>query len=241
MAGLCEVGDEKTMQLYQDKGASIPQKLLVTGLEVAFLVLSAWILFGEAGVFLANWFEWSVPAEIPARRLVIFGFSTIIVLRMAFTMFYLMKRRMPWSEVFSVPFAFALYYVGFAILVLPSDAPIGLWDGLGCALFAFGCFLNTGSEIMRDRFKRDPANKGKLYTKGLFALSMHINFFGDILWVTGYAILAHSVWAWMIPAPIFCFFAFYNIPMLDGYLAGKYGNDFIEYAKRTPKLVPWIW
>ena len=37
-------------------------------------------------------------------------------------------------------------------------------------------------------FKRRPENKGKLFTGGLFAVSMHPNYFGDLLWVSGYAL-----------------------------------------------------
>ncbi|MCB9992647.1 MAG: DUF1295 domain-containing protein [Hyphomicrobiaceae bacterium] len=229
------------MDLYGQKSASIPQKLTVTGLELIILFVSAWVMFWGGERLFAPLFGGTLPDGIPARRYVIIVFSLIILGRMAFTMFYLMKRSLKWDEAFTVPFAFALYYLGFAILVLPSDAPLGLWDYLGMVLFALGCILNTGGELQRDRFKKDPANRGKLFTGGFFALSMHINFFGDVLWIVGYAIIAQSLWGWAIPVFIFCFFAFYNVPMLDRHLAEHYGEQFAAYAAKTRKLVPFVW
>ncbi|WP_029041071.1 DUF1295 domain-containing protein [Cucumibacter marinus] len=229
------------MDLYADKSASVPQKLSITAIEAAILLLSGYVLFGPGGEMISGWFGWPQFETIPARRYVIFGFSVVILLRMAFTMFYLMKRTMPWAEVFSVPAAFSLYYLGFAIAVLPSDAPLGWIDYAGIALFALGCYLNTASELDRDRFKKDPANKGKIYSGGLWGLSMHINFFGDIVWITAYAVVAQSLWACAIPLLAVGFFAFYNVPMLDAHLAKRYGDQFTAYAARTKKLVPFVW
>ena len=36
-------------------------------------------------------------------------------------------------------------------------------------------------------------------------------------------------------------FVIYVIPSLDKYLENKYGDDFIEYASRTKKLIPGIY
>ncbi|MBI1353153.1 MAG: DUF1295 domain-containing protein [Acidobacteria bacterium] len=218
------------MDLYAEKAGALPQKLTVIGIELALILVSAWMLFGG-------------PADeaIPARRWVLFAFSAVIFVRMSFTMLYLMKRRMPWSEAATIPFAFALYYVGFAVLILPHADPLGPADDLAIALFALGCFLNTGSELQRHGFKARPENAGKLYTEGLFAWSMHINFFGDILWVAAYAVVAHSIWAAAIPLVTLSFFVFYNIPLLDKHLAEHYGAQFDAYAARTKRLIPFVW
>lgn len=228
------------LDLYGQKSPSIRQKLVVTAIEFVLLISSGWVLFG-GGASQFTPIVGEMPNGTPLRRYVIFAFSCVILLRMAFTMFYLMKREMPWSEAFTVPFAFALYYLGFALLVLPSAAPLGWWDLFAIALFITGCVLNTGGELQRDRFKKDPANKGKLLTGGFFALSMHINFFGDILWVSAYAIVTQNIWSVLIVLFITVFFAFYNVPMLDRHLAEHYGEQFKAYAARTKKLIPFVW
>lgn len=229
------------MDMYSVKAKSIPQKVLLTVLELVLLCVAAMILFGAWGAAISQAFDWHQPERVPLRRVVIMAFSAVIFLRMTFTMFYLIKRRLPWGEAFSIPLAFAIYYVGFAVLVLRSSTPIGGVDMLAMALFIVGCVINTGSELQRDAFKRDPQNKGRLYTGGLFAYAMHINFFGDILWVAAYALITQHFMSVFIVIFIALFFAKFNVPQLDAYLAGRYGKDFVAYAQRTKKLVPWIW
>ncbi|WP_027835714.1 DUF1295 domain-containing protein [Maritalea myrionectae] len=229
------------MELYGSKSKSIPQKITLTLIELALIGLSSWIMFGNGGQTFASLFGWTLPAQTPTRYGVILAFNIVILLRMGFMMFYLMKRTLPWSEAFTVPSAFAIYYVGFAILVLPNGAPLGPVDFFAIGLFALGCILNTMSELQRHIFKKDPANKGKLYTGGLFAYSMHINFFGDIVWVAAYALVAGHWLGAAIPVMLFCLFAFYNVPMLDDYLRDRYGDAFKDYEARTKKLIPFIY
>lgn len=103
-----------------------------------------------------------------------------------------------------------------------------------------GSFLNTFSEYQRHRWKARAENRGKLYTRGLFASSMHINYFGDLLWVTGYACVTNNAYAFLVPAFLFAFFYFWNVPKLDAYLKQRYGDDFSAYKRRTKRLVPFI-
>jgi steroid 5-alpha reductase family enzyme len=57
--------------------------------------------------------------------------------------------------------------------------PIGLIDIVGIFLFLAGSYINTLEDYQRFAWKREIENKGRLYTKGLFKYSMHINYFGD--------------------------------------------------------------
>jgi len=229
------------MDIYAQTGRSLPQKLVLVTIELMILASSAWILFGAGRTVIAKFTGWTVPSDIPARADLIFAFSAVTMVRMSVTLFYLMRRQMGWAEVFTIPIAFLLYYVGFAVLVLPEGAPLGVWDAVAVGLFLLGAFLNTGSELARDRFKKAPYNKGRLYTEGLFALSRHINFFGDILWVAAYAIVAHTLWAALIPLYTLCFFAFFNAPALDRHLASRYGVQYTAYAERSKMLIPFVW
>ena len=69
---------------------------------------------------------------------------------------------------------------------------------------------------------------------------MHINYFGDLLWVTGYACVTNNAYAFLVPAFLFAFFYFWNVPKLDAYLKQRYGDDFSAYKRRTKRLVPFI-
>lgn len=229
------------MELYGQQSKSIPQKIIIHVIEVLLLYLSYWILFGQGG----NWVESKL--HIPntggglERRVVIFVFHLITFLRLAYMMMVMLKRKIPWEESISVPFAFALYYIGFSLFVLPTAKSLGVVDFLAIALFVAGAVLNTGGEILRHKWKKNPANKGRLYTCGFFKYSRHINYFGDILWVIAYAVITGNWYAAVIPVFLFCFFAFYNAPKLDGYLKVKYGSDYDRYASRTKMLIPFVY
>ena len=229
------------MDLYGQKNQSIPQKTTIILLEILLLWLSYRILFQNGGEIISNWFGIENQSNSIERRIIIFSFSVIVFLRIGFMMIFLLKRKIPWEESISIPFAFALYYIGFAIFVLATDKQIDYWDYVGLFVFILGSFLNTFSELQRNFWKKKPENKGKLYTKGLFGYSMHINYFGDLLWVTAYALITRNWYAVTVPLFLFCFFAFYNIPKLDSYLASKYGEQFEKYKNKTKKFIPLVY
>lgn len=229
------------MELYGEKEASIPQKIVILVAELVLLWFSYWILFANGGNSILDWIGLEGATALWERKAIIFTFSWIVFLRMGFMMFFLLKRKIPWEESFSIPMAFALYYIGFSILVLPSDQPVDGLDYFGILLFLSGSFINTGSELQRHFWKKRPENKGKLYTEGLFKYSMHINFFGDLLWVSAYAIITRNYYSIAIPVLLFCLFSYFNIPKLDNYLQGRYGQQFQAYRKKTKKFIPFIY
>lgn len=229
------------MELYGQKSKSIPQKAVIHIIEIFFLWLSYWVLFSHGGDIVQNVVGIYNANRDTARRMIIFIFNVIIFIRIAFSMFYLLKRKIPWGESIDVPFAFALYYIGFSLFVLPVSVPVSLFDYIAILIFIVGCSLNTIGELLRDQWKKDSNNKGKLYTEGFFKYSMHINYFGDLLWVIAYAMITRNIYSITIPIFLFCFFVFYNIPKLDKYLLGKYGSQFIQYSKSTKKFIPFIY
>ncbi|HUX12157.1 MAG TPA: DUF1295 domain-containing protein [Spirochaetia bacterium] len=212
--------------IYADSGKSIPQRLLVQLLETVLLAVAIFLVFRVDGN--------------PVRHMLLVSCFIVVYLRLTVTIFYLLKRSMGWKEAISIPFAFALYYLGFALLGRGSMNPIGGMEAVGTALFVIGSAVNTLSELLRNRWKKNPENRGKLYTGGLFKYSMHVNYFGDLVWVLGLALITSNWWSLLIPALLFCFFAFYNAPMLDRHLAEKYGEEFTRYQARTARIVPFI-
>lgn len=228
------------MELYGQHSKSLPQKIVIHLLEILLLWLSFWILFQNGGTWVESKFAMDNAADQLDRRILIFIFNVVTFARLGYMMVVLLKRKIPWEESISVPFAFALYYIGFSLFVLPTAKPLDIVDFLAIALFIVGSVLNSGGEILRDKWKRNPENQGKIYTAGFFRYARHINYFGDILWVIAYAVVTRNWYAAIIPAFLFCFFAFYNAPKLDSYLKRKYGTDYDSYASRTKMLVPFI-
>ncbi|RDB26341.1 hypothetical protein Hypma_006743 [Hypsizygus marmoreus] len=97
--------------------------------------------------------------------------------------------------------------------------------------------------LARKRFKKDPRNKGKNYTGGLFSLARHINYGGFTLWRTGYA-LASGGWIWggVVGALFFYDFATRGVPVLDDYCQAKYGEAWSAYKNKVSfKLFPGLY
>ncbi|WLD92569.1 DUF1295 domain-containing protein [Alkalihalobacillus sp. AL-G] len=228
------------MSLYQYKGKSMPQRIVLTIIQTVILATSGWILFGGEET-LNSWWGWTLGPGNGSRQLMLLILYMIVYIRMMFTIYYLLKRSIHWEEAFSIPFAFGLYYIGFSLFSLTTAEAITIWDGMIVLLFLAGSWVNTFSEWKRDQWKKRPENKGKVYDEGLFKYSTHINYFGDVLWVTALALLTRNPWALLIPLLLICLFVFYNIPMLDRHLEEKYGKDFVEYQKKSKKLVPFIY
>lgn len=227
--------------IYNKKTSHYLPRVTLLLLETAILAAAGWILLFQGSELLNDWFHWSLGDGQSDRNLLLFSLIAIVYLRMCFTILYLLKRAIPWEEALTVPLAFSLYYIGFALFALGSSAAMDGWDLLMILLFLAGSFINTYSEWLRDQWKKNPENKGKLYTKGLFRYSAHINYFGDLLWVLALALVTRNPWALLIPILLFCLFAFYNIPMLDRHLESKYGEDFRKYAAKTKKIIPFLY
>jgi len=84
---------------------------------------------------------------------------------------------------------------------------------------------------------------GDVMDRGLWRLSRHPNYFGEIgfwlsLWVFALAANPAAWWTGIGVAAIFAMFRFVSIPMLDERSAGR-RSSFEGYAARTPALLPW--
>ena len=208
----------------------------------AFVVFVAWLYFGSGYQTVLEIFSRAdTTAGNQARLFVMFSFSLVLFLRLLFTLFVLLKRRFDWGEFGGVVFAVFIYQIIFGLLGAGEEKTLDWLDGIGIVLFVLGSFLNTGSEIQRYFFKKNPANKGVLYTGGMFSLARHINYFGDSLWVTAWAVLTRNIWSIFIPILITAMFVFVFIPALTKHLKSHYGEDFDAWAKRTKAFVPFIY
>ena len=175
------------------------------------------------------------------RRCCLWGFGVLMYIRMNLTTFHLLKRKMPIEELFGVIIGCAVYQIGFVLLGGWQSSPLSLLDVFGILLFIIGSYINTYSEIQRKRFKDDPNNNGKLYTQGLFKYARHINYFGDICWVTGWAIVTNNIWSMFIPISLTLGFIFLFIPELSRYLETNYVDEYLDWKKQTKKLIPFIY
>jgi steroid 5-alpha reductase family enzyme len=97
-----------------------------------------------------------------------------------------------------------LWIISLPILAAMSGvSSLNIWDGLGILLWGIGFFFEAVGDWQLAQFKADPANKGKVMNKGLWAYTRHPNYFGDsTIWWGHYLIaLAAGGW-WTIFSPI---------------------------------------
>ena len=175
------------------------------------------------------------------RQIFVSFFCWFYILRLFITVFVFLKRKMAWSETMIITGLMSLALFAFANAGGNSNQPIGLLDYFSIFLYLLGSWLNSWSEYTRYIWKKDENNQGRLYTIGLFKYSMHINYFGDIILFTGFALMTWRFSLLIIPLAMSLNFVFYIIPRLDKYLAEKYGDEFNAYASKTKKLIPWIY
>lgn len=121
-------------------------------------------------------------------------------------------------------------------------------DIVGYTLFIIGWIIEIVSDVQKTMFKADVKNKGKFINTGLWKLSRHPNYFGDIMLWLGIAIVCVSVvekgtdWLLFVsPFWTFCLLTFMSgIPASEAAFKSKYKDveGFKEYLDNTPILIP---
>lgn len=226
-------------------GKTLGAKFAFWGLHALAVGLSAYLVFGGGVTALGNLFgrSWSVTEPLRARWM----FAAVVVywLRHGITLFVLLQRKVTWSEGLGLSAFLLVAEPGFCLLAagVTRDTPMPFgWLGIvALILILVGSYLNTYSELQRKWWKADPAHKGQCYTEGLFRYATHINYFGDSVAFTGWALLTGVWWTFALPLLMTAGFVFYHIPALDAYLEDRYGDAFRDYAKRTKKLIPFVY
>ncbi|NOH02060.1 MAG: DUF1295 domain-containing protein [Chloroflexi bacterium] len=121
--------------------------------------------------------------------------------------------------------------------------PLNLLDFFGVGVWLVGFLFEAGGDWQLSRFKKDPANKGKLLTAGLWGLTRHPNYFGDAAQWWGFYLIALSAGAWWtVFSPILMTYLLVKVSgvaMLEKTLkTAKPGYE--EYIARTSPFIPWF-
>lgn len=131
----------------------------------------------------------------------------------------------------------------FTVPVPGLQARLSLPVVVGALLYAVGLALETGSELQRKAFKKDPSHKGKLCREGLWSWARHINYGGYTLWRTGYA-LAAGGWAAGVVVALMMTANFLRggVVSLDFYMSMRYKDQWGRYKEDVQwKLLPGIY
>ena len=219
---------------------SLGPKLFFIGVFSAAVSVAGLMMFVDLSSVSSGLESYAIKGVF-IRSVVLFSCLVIYLLRLIVTTFVFVRRRLPWGETLIIAVLMSSAAIGFARAGGNEAAPLGTIEYAGILFYLIGSYLNTRSEQTRHVWKLKPENKGRLYTEGLFRYSMHINYFGDIVLFSGLAMVCHSIWIGAVPLLMALNFVFVIIPRLDAYLADKYADEFPSYAKRTKKLVPFVY
>lgn len=123
-----------------------------------------------------------------------------------------------------------------------GDGAIGPLAILGIGVFLIGFLFETVGDYQLSQFKKDPANKGQLMTRGLWAWTRHPNYFGDAAVWTGLTLIALEselgFLTLLSPAVmIFFLYAVSGKALLERSMSQKY-SEYADYKTRVSGFLP---
>ena len=117
----------------------------------------------------------------------------------------------------------------------------------GLSLWLIGFSFEAIADEQKRRFKSDKKNKDAFISNGLWGLSRHPNYFGEILLWVGMAVIALPTligWQYVtLISPIFIYFLLTRVSgvnLLEDRANQKWGGteEYESYVKKTPVLIP---
>ena len=142
----------------------------------------------------------------------------------------------------------ALGLAAMIFLAAHNPAPGLRWsDALGILLVAAAIAGEGLADAQLARFRRDPANRGRVCDTGLRRFSRHPNYFFQWLGWTGYAAIAIGPdggypWGWAAMAgPAFMYWLLVHasgIPPLEAHMLRSRGRAFRDYQRRVNAFWP---
>jgi steroid 5-alpha reductase family enzyme len=243
--------------------------LVVWGLMTALWMLSLILkdasivdIFWGAGFVVLGWFYFLMTDGFAARKILLAVLVTVWGLRLA--MHILRRNRgrgedyryremranhgaswwwVSYFQVFMLQGIIMLVVSTPLLAVQAADTParLTLLDVLGAMLWTVGFFFEAVGDAHLTRFKRDPANEGKLLTSGVWTYTRHPNYFGDATqwWAFYLLALAAGGW-WSIASPALMTVLLVRVSgvaMLEKSLKNE-KPGYEDYMARTNAFIP---
>ena len=117
---------------------------------------------------------------------------------------------------------------------------------LGLVLWICGFIIEVIADLQKSRFRAEKKNKGNFIQSGLWVLSRHPNYLGEIILWLGSAIMALPVlWSWQyvsLLSPLFVYLLLTKvsgIPILEAQAEKNWGKqkDYQIYKKKHSSVI----
>jgi len=144
-----------------------------------------------------------------------------------------------WVFVTLIPF--------IALNTTTFNPAIGLRDYIGWSLWGLGFLTEVVADLQKSTFKSDPANDGKFIQSGLWSISRHPNYLGEISLWFGLFLTCSSVFRGpqylTLVSPIMVTLLITKlsgIPLLEASGEKRWGKDaeYQSYVRDVPVLIP---
>jgi len=203
--------------------------VLNPSLDIRDLIICAMILVWA--VRLGSFLFWRIKKDGQDKR--------FIVMKTKFTWFLL-----TWT--LGGLWVLVTMAAGLAALTSNTTVELGILGYVGITLWLFGFAVEVIADNQKRQFKKDPNNRDRFITSGLWSWSQHPNYFGEITLWLGLALLTYPVLSgWQLVtliSPIFVYLLLTRlsgIPTLDRLAKEKWGSDsdYKAYVEATSKLM----
>ncbi len=130
-----------------------------------------------------------------------------------------------------------VFYALPGYLAFTNSMPISYWAiAIALPLYIFGSLINTSADVQKMTAKSMGAG---LVKDGAWRHVRNINYLGDLMRYTSFAVVAGSPWAYILPGTIAALYA-QRILQKEQSMGNKY-PDFEDYQANSSRLLPWIW
>ncbi len=124
--------------------------------------------------------------------------------------------------------------------IVGNDSSWSVVDFLGMVVFTCGLLFETVADAQLYQFKKLAGSKGRVMNRGLWSLSQHPNYLGEMLVWVGFSLLAFDTagW-WAVVSPILIIYVLMEltgIKMKKRFMHDYRGLSF--YQRTVPVLVP---
>jgi steroid 5-alpha reductase family enzyme len=223
------------------------------------------VTWSYALAVVAPLYAWLAGGGWTQRKMIAVTMAVVWSVRLGTYLFFRVKRHHPhedvryavlrekWRDALARNFFF--FFQAQAVLIVLLAVPVQLAclnpasqlnaiEIAGALVWLTGICGEALSDAQMQRFKADPASKGKVCQVGLWRYSRHPNyFFESVVWWGFWLFACGSPWGWVtLYAPLLMLHFLLRvtgIPLTEECAVKSKGDAYREYQRTTSAFVPW--